>query len=74
MAIKHGSIVTYLDGLQPINSHNPLKCVHERSHEKLKTLYLHHHNAYGHNTYQRSDITQGVPTHKFACCLNEVVM
>ena len=39
---------------------------HERSHDKSKTLYFHHHNAYGHKTYQGTDITQGAPTHKFA--------
>ena len=73
MAIKHGKMMTHLDGLPPINSHNPLDMCSRESRDKLKT-YLHHHNAYGHKTYQHSDITQRVPTHKFACPLNEVVM
>ena len=53
---------------------NPLSmCSRECSRDKLKT-YLYQQNAYGHKTYQRSDITQGVPTHKFTYPLNEVVM
>ena len=28
---------------------------------------------YSHNTYQGSDITQRVPTHRFTCPLNDVV-
>ena len=35
---------------------------------------IHHNNAYGHKTHQRSGITQGVLTHKFAYPLNELVM
>ena len=31
-------------------------------------------NAYGHKTYQGSDILQGAPIHKFASPLNEVIM
>ena len=70
MAIKHGKMETHLDGLPPIN---PLNMCSRESCNKLKT-YLHHYNDFGHKTYQHSDITQGVPTHKFACPLNEVVM
>ena len=33
--------------------------------DKLKTLYLHYQNAYGHKTYQGGDILQGAATHKF---------
>ena len=49
----------------PTNSHRPLNMCSRKSREKLNTLYLHHRNAYGHKTYQRSDITQVAPTHKF---------
>ena len=74
MAIKHGKMLVHLDGLPPINSHNPLNmCSRECSRDKLKT-YLYQQNAYGHKTYQRSDVTQGVSTHKFTYPLNEVVM
>ena len=52
MAKKHGRVVTYREGPPPINSQNLLIM---RSHDKLETLYLHHHNAYGHKTYQSGD-------------------
>ena len=42
--------------------------------EKLKTLYLHYHSAYGHKTYLDGDITQGASTNKFTRPLNEVVI
>ena len=32
----------------------PFKCGHVRSQDKLKTLYLHCHNAYGHQNWQGS--------------------
>ena len=44
------------------------------SHDKLKTMYLHYHNAYWYYTCQRVDILWGAPTHKFAWHLNEVVL
>ena len=65
MAMKHGKVVTQGEGLPPITSYNPLNCIYERSSDKLKTLYLPHHNAYGHKTYQCGDIRQGAPTYKF---------
>ena len=43
------------------------------SRDKLKTLYLQYHNAYGHNTYQGDNIPQGTFNDKFAWFLNEVV-
>ena len=49
MAIKHGKMVTRLDELLPINSHNPLNMCSQESRGKLKT-YLHHQNAYGYKT------------------------
>ena len=33
-------------------------CAHERSHDNLKTLYPHYHNAYSHKTYLGGDILQ----------------
>ena len=57
MAIKHGKVVTYHDGLPPTNSHESLK---RWSRDKLKT-YLHYQNAYGHLTCQGGDILQRAP-------------
>ena len=58
MAKKHGRVVIYREGPPPINSHNLLIM---RSHDKLET-YLHHHNAYGHKTYQSGD-----PSTRWSC-------
>ena len=64
MATKHGKVVTYCERLTPMNLHNP---VNVWSCDKLKILYLHY--------YQGGDITQGIPTHKFAYeVVNEVVL
>ena len=30
----------------------------------LKILYLHYHNAYGHQTWQGGEFSGGAPTHK----------
>ena len=65
-------MATHYDKLLVINSYNPLNMCLQRRRDKLET-YLHRENAYGHKTCQRSDIMQGVPTHKFTCPLNEVV-
>ena len=45
MTTKLGK-VTYLDGLLPIQSHDPLIICLVRSRDKLKPLYLHYHRAY----------------------------
>ena len=39
--LKYGKMVTHLDGLSHINSHNPLNMYSRESRDKLKT-YLHH--------------------------------
>ena len=59
MATKHGKVVTYLEGLPAINSHNPLN---SWSLEKLKTIHLHYHNAYDHQTCQGGTILGGHPS------------
>ena len=53
MVIKHDNVVTYCEGLTPIKPHNPLNML---SHDKLKTLNSHYHNAYGHHTCQGGNI------------------
>ena len=40
---KLGRVVTYLEGFLPIKSRGLT-----RSHDRLKPLYLHYHNAYAH--------------------------
>ena len=52
MGAKHDKVVTHPEGLPPMNSYNPLPYAHERSRGKLKTLYVHYHNAYGNKIYQ----------------------
>ena len=59
MATKLGRMVTHRDDLPLIDSHNPLIMC---SQDILKSSYLHHHNAYGHKTYWRCNITRGVPS------------
>ena len=63
--------MTRWEGIPFIYSHNPFK---RRSIYKLKTLYLHYHNAYGHQTCQSCDIMQGAPTHKFEWLFNEMIL
>ena len=48
MATKNGKAVTYRERYQTINLQNTC---HVTSRGELKTLYLHYHNAYGHQTY-----------------------
>ena len=33
--------------------------------QPLKSLYLHYHNAYGHQTWQGNDLPQGAPKAHF---------
>ena len=49
MATKLGRMVTYLDDLLPIKSHDPLIT---QSFEIILSLYLHYHSAYGQQTWQ----------------------
>ena len=75
MATKHSKmVVTYRDGLPAINSHNPLNMDSREVMWQIKNIYLHHHNSYGHKTYQYNDITQGAPSHKFAWPLSVMIM
>ena len=57
-----------------INSNSELKQEHqESSPQPLKTLYLHYHNAYGHQTWQGGDLPQRAPTHKVTRPCDHVV-
>ena len=56
MAIQLGRMVTYLDGLLPPNSHDPLISYGlARLHDKLKP-YLSYHNTYAHKTSQNGHL------------------
>ena len=57
MSAKLGKVVTYHEKL-PLIQLIPHSRGFVRSRDDLNTLYL-------HLTYQRNDITQGAPTHKF---------
>ena len=70
MATKCGNLVTYYKKMQPIKYHNPLNT---RSHDKLKTFYLYHHNAYGYQTWQSGYIQLGASFHKVTCPFYHVV-
>ena len=49
MATNHGKVVTYYEGLPPINSHNPLNMWSlEREHTWQLKTYLRYRNIYGH--------------------------
>ena len=60
MATKLGRMVTYLDNLDnllPIKSNNLIITWICETRDKLKTFYLHYHNAYDHKTWQGDDLT-----------------
>ena len=42
--------------------------------ENLKLLYLHYHNAYGHQTWRDDDLPSGVPGHKVTWPSDHVVL
>ena len=45
-----------------------------RSRDKLKTLCLHQHSAYGHQTRQDGNLAWWVPTHKVTLHFDHVVL
>ena len=48
MTTKLDRVVTYYEGLLPIELFDPLTHALKRSRDKLKPLYLHYHDAYNH--------------------------
>ena len=74
MITKHGKVKTHHKNLSPKNSYNPLDMFLERLCHKLKTLYVHYHEACGHKTYQGDDIQQEAPTHQFTWSINEAIL
>ena len=69
-------MVTSLDGLTPMKSHRSLTtwpCLVRRR-EKLKSLYLHYHNAYGDQTWQEGNLPWKVPVFKFKWAFGHEVL
>ena len=71
MAAKIGWVVTYLKRLRPTKSHDSFGS------QGLLRLwdeltYLHHHNAYGHQTWQAGKLLWGTPTHNITWSFNQV--
>ena len=61
MAIKLGRVITYGKKTPQTKSRYPLiKCCRD----KCKTLYLHFHNIYGHQTWQRGNLWWRDPNFK----------
>ena len=42
--------------------------------QQLKTLYLHYHNAYGHQIWQGGDLPWGAPIHKITWPFDHVIL
>ena len=42
--------------------------------QQIKTLYLHYHSAYGHQTWQGDDLPWGAPTHKITWHFDHMVL
>ena len=65
MATKLGRMVTYLDGLLPMKSHDPLITWSCEITGSRKPLYFHNHSAYGHQTWRGGDLTVAIITWTF---------
>ena len=63
MASKLGRIVPYVDGVPPINAHDPLIMWSCEITWQIKTLYLHCRSANRYQTWQDSDYPSEAPTH-----------
>ena len=55
--------MTYLRRLLPVRSYGSWVTCSERSHNKLKPLYLHYYSVYDHQTWQDGDLSWRAPTH-----------
>ena len=65
MAATSVRIVTYLEQLLTIKPHDyVITWSFARSRDKLKTLYIQYHNAYGHQAWQGGYIQWGASFHK----------
>ena len=69
-----GRMVTHIDGLLPIKLLDRFIMGLARSHDKLKSLYLHNHSVYSHQTWKHGDLTYGAPCHKVTWSFDHVVL
>ena len=74
MASKLGSIVTYVEELLPIKSTDSLSRGLARSRDSLKSLYLHYHSTYDHQTWQAGDLPRRASIHNVSSHFGHVVL
>ena len=73
MATNLDRAVTHLDGLLPkLSQHLWIRGL-VRSCDELKSLYIHYHGAYGHQTRQDSNSFWWAPAHKVTWPFNHVL-
>ena len=63
IAAKLDHMLTYLDGVLPLKSHDTLIMWSSKSGDKLEPLNLHYHSAYDYQAWQDGDLHWGAPTH-----------
>ena len=66
MVNKLDRVVTSYEVLLPIKSHPLCSRGLPKQGDILKQLYLHYHNAYGHQLWQTGDLPWGLPNHRAA--------
>ena len=74
MAAKHRKMVTHRDRFPPINSQNPLNMSSHEVKWQIKNIVSPTSQCLWSQDLSEWWLTQGAPTHKFLCPLNEVVM
>ena len=67
--------MTYLEELLHIKLLDPLCSLDlARSHDKLKSIYLHYHIVYGHQRWQDSDLTRWAITNNVAFAFDYIFL
>ena len=67
-------MITCLDGLLPLKSHDPFLITWSCKITWQKPLYLHYHCVYCHQTWQDGDIHWQAPNHKVTQSFDHVVL
>ena len=65
MDTKLGRIITYLDGLLSLKSHDPLITWSHEMTGQTKTIIHHNRSPHCHQTWKDGDLPSGAPKHKF---------
>ena len=63
MATRLGRAITYIGGLLPIKLFDPAITWSCETRNNLKSLYLHYHSAFGHQTWQTGDLSWVASSH-----------